>query len=272
MIKDRDFVVIPGFTVSKLGLTGNERFLYSLIYGYTKDEEHEFKGPVSYMMEWLGCSRQTVFNTLNSLIDKKLLIKKERYENNVKFVSYKAVIPSMLDLDLQYKKYTTGCENSSLGVVQNLDEGSLKLRPNNIEDNINYNIINKNINSEINLNSSNSKNNLKKEEKEYISESNDSSIYLEKEKKKRFEKPTFEEVEAYIREQGYDIDPHTFFDYYEACGWTVGKNKPMKDWKASVRYWVSSRKSNGNSSKPVKEEHQFNVRQYFPGDEDKIPF
>ena len=273
MIKDRDFVIIPGFTVSKLGLTGNERLLYSLIYGFTKDEEHEFKGPVSYMMEWLGCSRQTVFNTLNSLIEKKLLIKKERYENNVKFVSYKAVIPSMLDLDPQYKKYTTGCENSSLGVVQNLDEGNLKLRPNNIEDNINNNnIINKNINSEINLNSSNSKNNLKKEEKEYISESNDSSIYLEKEKKKRFEKPTFEEVEAYIREQDYDIDPHTFFDYYEACGWTVGKNKPMKDWKASVRYWVSSRKSNGDASKPAKEEHQFNVRQYFPGDEDKIPF
>ena len=273
MIKDRDFVVIPGFTVSKLGLTGNERLLYSLIYGFTKDEEHEFKGPVSYMMEWLGCSRQTVFNTLNSLIEKKLLIKKERYENNVKFVSYKAVIPSMLDLDLQYKKYTTGCENSSLGVVQNLDEGGLKLRPNNIEDNINNNnIFNKNINSETNLNSSNSKNNLKKEEKEYISESNDSSIYLEKEKKKRFEKPTFEEVEAYIREQDYDIDPHTFFDYYEACGWTVGKNKPMKDWKASVRYWVSSRKNNGDTSKPVKEEHQFNVRQYFPGDEDKIPF
>ena len=272
MIKDRDFVVIPGFTVSKLGLTGNERLLYSLIYGFTKDEEHEFKGPVSYMMEWLGCSRQTVFNTLNSLIEKKLLIKKERYENNVKFVSYKAVIPSMLDLDLQYKKYTTGCENSSLGVVQNLDEGSLKLRPNNIEDNINNNnIINKNINSEINLNSSNSKISDNKE-KENIYETIVSPIFSKDSKKKRFEKPTFEEVEAYIREQGYDIDPHTFFDYYEACGWTVGKNKPMKDWKASVRYWVSSRKSNGDASKPAKEEHQFNVRQYFPGDEDKIPF
>ena len=266
MINDEDFILIPGFTFTRLGLTGNEQLLYSLIWGFTKDKEHEFRGSISYMMEWLGCSRQTVFNTLNSLVSKKLLMKKERYENNVKFVSYKAVIPSISDLDLQYKKYTTECKNFT-GLVQNLDGGSTKLRPNNIEDNINNNI-----NSEINLNSSNSKNNLKKEEKEYISESNDSSIYLEKEKKKRFEKPTFEEVEAYIREQGYEIDPHTFFDYYESCGWTVGKNKPMKDWKASVRYWVSSRKNNGDSSKPVKEEHQFNVRQYFPGDEDTIPF
>ena len=90
---------------------------------------------------------------------------------------------------------------------------------------------------------------------------------------KRFEKPTFEEVEAYIREQGYEIDPHTFFDYYDSCGWTVGKNKPMKDWKASVRFWNSNRKkNNAYASKPVKEEHLLNVRQYFPGDEDKIPF
>ena len=109
-------------------------------------------------------------------------------------------------------------------------------------------------------------------EKENIYETIVSPIFSKDSKKKRFEKPTFEEVEAYIREQGYEIDPHTFFDYYESCGWTVGKNKPMKDWKASVRYWVSSRKNNGDSSKPVKEEHLLNVRQYFPGDEDKIPF
>ena len=270
MINDEDFILIPGFTFTRLGLTGNEQLLYSLIWGFTKDKEHEFRGSISYMMEWLGCSRQTVFNTLNSLVSKKLLMKKERYENNVKFVSYKAVIPSISDLDLQYKKYTTECKNFT-GVVQNLDGGSTKLRPNNIEDNINNNI-NNNINSEINLNSSNSKNNLKKEEKEYISESIDSSIYLEKEKKKRFVKPSLEEVRAYIEMQHYDIDAQSFFDYYESCGWTVGKNKPMKDWKASVRYWVSSRKSNGYASKPTEEEHQLNVRQYFPGDEDKIPF
>ena len=265
MINDEDFILIPGFTFTRLGLTGNEQLLYSLIWGFTKDKEHEFRGSISYMMEWLGCSRQTVFNTLNSLVSKKLLMKKERYENNVKFVSYKAVIPSISDLDLQYKKYTTECKNVT-GVVQNLDGGSTKLRPNNIEDNINNNI-----NSEINLNSSNSKISDNKE-KENIYETIVSPIFSKDSKKKRFEKPTFEEVEAYIREQDYDIDPHTFFDYYEACGWTVGKNKPMKDWKASVRYWVSSRKSNGDASKPAKEEHQFNVRQYFPGDEDKIPF
>ena len=110
-------------------------------------------------------------------------------------------------------------------------------------------------------------------EKENIYETIVSPIFSKDSKKKRFVKPSLEEVEAYIREKNYDIDANTFFDYYDSCGWTVGKNKPMKDWKASVRFWNSNRKKNNvYASKPVKEEHQFNVRQYFPGDEDKIPF
>ena len=119
---------------------------------------------------------------------------------------------------------------------------------------------------------STSSNSNKEKEKENIYETIVSPIFSKDSKKKRFVKPSFKEVEAYIREQNYDIDAQTFFDYYESCGWTVGKNKPMKDWKASVRYWVSSRKNNGYASKPTEEEHQLNVRQYFPGDEDKIPF
>lgn len=124
-------------------------------------------------------------------------------------------------------------------------------------------------NSLVNENSTSSNSS---KEKENIYETIVSPIFSKDSKKKRFVKPSFKEVEAYIREQNYDIDAQTFFDYYESCGWTVGKNKPMKDWKASVRYWVSSRKNNGYASKPAEEEHQLNVRQYFPGDEDKIPF
>ena len=54
--------------------------------------------------------------------------------------------------------------------------------------------------------------------------------------RKRFEKPTIEEITAYCKERGNGIDAHGFFDYYESKGWVIGKS-PMKDWKAAVRNW-----------------------------------
>ena len=52
-----------------------------------------------------------------------------------------------------------------------------------------------------------------------------------------FRKPSAGEVSAYALEMLYDLDAQAFIDHYEACGWVVGKNKPMKDWKAAVRQW-----------------------------------
>ena len=61
---------------------------------------------------------------------------------------------------------------------------------------------------------------------------------------KTFRKPTVEEIEAYCKEKGYTYtDAEGFFDYYESVGWLVGKNKPMRDWKASVRRWERDEKS-----------------------------
>lgn len=52
-----------------------------------------------------------------------------------------------------------------------------------------------------------------------------------------FRKPSVGEVSAYALEMLYDLDAQEFVDHYESCGWVVGKNKPMKDWKAAVRQW-----------------------------------
>lgn len=53
---------------------------------------------------------------------------------------------------------------------------------------------------------------------------------------RRFTPPTLDDVLAYVRERGSDVDPQRFLDFYESKGWMVGKN-PMKDWKAAVRTW-----------------------------------
>ena len=257
-------------------LEGVELTVYAIVYNVSCIQDSRLYAGAKYIAELIGSSERTVYRALSSLCEKNLIIKnieelkgmeRTSYTTNIdKIVEMRSKSVNTAKMSVPLPNETKNRENTSQSNCQNGSSPTVKMTDNNHSNN-NQSILN----SEINLNSSNSKISDNKE-KENIYETIVSPIFSKDSKKKRFEKPTFEEVEAYIREQGYEIDPHTFFDYYESCGWTVGKNKPMKDWKASVRYWVSSRKNNGDSSKPVKEEHQFNVRQYFPGDEDKIPF
>ncbi|MHA2039856.1 MAG: hypothetical protein ACW98X_25855 [Promethearchaeota archaeon] len=54
----------------------------------------------------------------------------------------------------------------------------------------------------------------------------------------KFIPPTAEELRAYAKEIGYNLDVNQFLDSYESKGWLVGKNKvKMKSWKATVRTW-----------------------------------
>jgi len=63
--------------------------------------------------------------------------------------------------------------------------------------------------------------------------------------RKKFEKPTFEEFEAYGKEyaeqKGFNINAKWYsqlYEYYESNGWKVGKNA-MADWKAAIRKNIS---------------------------------
>jgi hypothetical protein len=49
-------------------------------------------------------------------------------------------------------------------------------------------------------------------------------------------RPTLEEVAAYCKERGNDVDPAKWIAHYESNGWRVGR-VPMKDWRAAVRTW-----------------------------------
>ena len=90
-------------------------------------------------------------------------------------------------------------------------------------------------------------------EKEFTSNNNkivnnkivDNNIYniCEEDDKKRFKKPTVEEIKEYCIERSNGIDAQQFYDFYEAKNWYIGKNK-MKDWKAAVRTWERNRQSN----------------------------
>lgn len=53
----------------------------------------------------------------------------------------------------------------------------------------------------------------------------------------RFVAPSEDQVAAYARERGFQIDAGAFVDFYASKGWKVGRS-PMKDWKAAVRNWA----------------------------------
>ena len=73
----------------------------------------------------------------------------------------------------------------------------------------------------------------KEKEKEEEEEDKDKEVCK---KRTRFTPPTQEEVSAYCRERGNQVDAQRFVDFYGAKGWKVG-NQPMKNWQAAVRTW-----------------------------------
>ena len=76
----------------------------------------------------------------------------------------------------------------------------------------------------------------------------DKDIYIKENilKEKNFKKPTLEELENYKLERNSNVDIQKFYNYYEANGWRVGKN-PMKDWKATFRYWETNENKKTNT-------------------------
>lgn len=74
-------------------------------------------------------------------------------------------------------------------------------------------------------------------------------VSIDKDNKGRFTPPTVEEVKAYCLERNNGIDAEAFISFYESKGWMIGKNK-MKDWKAAVRTWERSRKTDAKQDKP----------------------
>jgi hypothetical protein len=59
--------------------------------------------------------------------------------------------------------------------------------------------------------------------------------------KRRFTSPTLKEIEDYISEKKYEVDPKKFFEYFEAGGWVDSKGNKVKSWKQKIITWSGNR-------------------------------
>ncbi len=77
----------------KLGLKGNEIFVYALIYGYSQSGQGKFHGTVGFIAERLSISRSQVFRILGILVQKELIKKIETFFPNSgqKAVEYETI-------------------------------------------------------------------------------------------------------------------------------------------------------------------------------------
>ena len=94
--------------------------------------------------------------------------------------------------------------------------------------------------------------------------------------KKRFAVPTVEEVDAYCRERGNNVDAQRFVDFYASKGWRIGK-EPMRDWRACVRTWERNGRdrvdvSGSGPVRPAKTvaAQQYSQRDYSDEDEEAL--
>ena len=77
---DRNCIVIQGWMITELKLSGNELIIYAIIYGATQDGKSEFADSLDYLVTASGASKKTVTRILDSLVkDKKILKLSEKY-------------------------------------------------------------------------------------------------------------------------------------------------------------------------------------------------
>ena len=119
-ITNENYCVIQGWMLHIGCSNWNELAAYALVYGFSQDGQSEFTGSISYIQEWLMCSKRNVSYIMGNLVEKGLLVKEQYEINGVKFNKYKAVIPQ------------PQIDNARIaGVVQNLQGGSANFAHNN---------------------------------------------------------------------------------------------------------------------------------------------
>lgn len=189
---------------------------------------------MEYMAEWLTCSTKTIQRIINSLIEKKIVIKQIATNETGRFNIYKA-FRRPLDSEIQAEDSEGGQDNLSAPYMEGVRTkpvGGSGQNHRGGQDKIDdYTIIG----------------NKEENKKENKSGANAPAP----QKTSRFSKPSISEIAAYCSEKNISIDPASFYYFYESKGWKVG-NAPMKNWKAAIQTWVKRSRNGYGSSYSAK--------------------
>lgn len=108
----------------ELGIGGNDLLAYALVWGFCQDGKSCFRGSYDYLIQWLGCSRRTVFDVLARLEDRGLIRKETTEVNGVRFCNLYALIPDECN-------FCTGGANSAQGSADSALGGGANSAPHN---------------------------------------------------------------------------------------------------------------------------------------------
>ena len=85
-IKDNNFIVIQGWMINELGLSGDELLIYAILYGFSQGGDFSTQIDIKYLADWTNECEYNVELALVSLESKGLLENKNNYE-------YKTISP-----------------------------------------------------------------------------------------------------------------------------------------------------------------------------------
>ena len=101
---------------------------------------------------------------------------------------------------------------------------------------------------------------------EYENESEYVNVNTTRSKKKnvKFIPPTLEEVKAYIAENGYNVNPKTFYDYFTAGDWVDKNGSPVRSWKQKIITWNSNsdNQKKGDRVEPTEKDYTTSTSAY----------
>lgn len=125
-MNNNNYITIQGWMVNELHLCGNELVCYAIIYGFSQDGKF-WDGSLTYLSEWMGVSRRTAINVINSLITKGYIEKQDYEVNNVKFCKYRAIAPIFIGSEkiaLGGGENFSPCINNSIYTKKEIEDKS----------------------------------------------------------------------------------------------------------------------------------------------------